>query len=151
MSPSLRALLTGIIDYAGLFPPANLPLDQAIRHYARYRTEPESWMLARFVCPAKRLVDMQAHRRDSPEALSLSVLGSDVDIIPARASVLLNNLFALRLCRNPERQAHVDTFEVRISATVFDDTPDGWFLTSVVQEMAEQVDTALAGQRLPLV
>ena len=55
MFASVRALLTGIIDYAGMFPPAKLPLDQAIRNYARYRTEPESWMLGRFICPAARL------------------------------------------------------------------------------------------------
>src|SRR5438034_269722 len=41
MSPSLRALLSGSVDYAGLFPPARLPLDQAIRNYARYRTDPQ--------------------------------------------------------------------------------------------------------------
>ena len=28
--PSVRAFLAGIIDYAGLFPPAKLPLDKAI-------------------------------------------------------------------------------------------------------------------------
>src|SRR5947209_20170462 len=58
MSPSLRALLSGIVDYAGLFPPARLPLEPAIRNYARYRTEPESWMLGRFVCPAGRLGEL---------------------------------------------------------------------------------------------
>src|SRR5262249_44972823 len=58
MNASLRALLTVIIDYAGLFPPAKLPLDEAIRNYARYRTEPESWMLGRFVCPAARLGEL---------------------------------------------------------------------------------------------
>src|SRR5262249_51270542 len=57
MHASLRALLAGVIDYAGLFPPAKLPLDQAVRNYARYRTEPESWMLGRFVCPAARLAE----------------------------------------------------------------------------------------------
>ena len=31
MTSSLRALLEGAVDYAGLFPPAKLPLDQAIR------------------------------------------------------------------------------------------------------------------------
>lgn len=51
MTRSLRALLTGIIDYAGLFPPAQLPLEQAVQNYARYRQAPESWMLARFICP----------------------------------------------------------------------------------------------------
>src|SRR5271155_5584079 len=59
MNASLRALLTGIVDYAGLFPPAKLPLDQAIRNYARYRTDPESWMLGRFICPASRLGELQ--------------------------------------------------------------------------------------------
>ena len=45
--PALHALVSSIIDYAGLFPPARLPLDTAIGNYARYRTEPEAWMLAR--------------------------------------------------------------------------------------------------------
>jgi hypothetical protein len=44
-------MFSGIVDYAGMFPPAQLSLEQAIRNYARYRTEPESWMLGRFVCP----------------------------------------------------------------------------------------------------
>jgi hypothetical protein len=60
MHASLRALLTGLIDYAGLFPPAELPLEEAIRNYARYRTEPESWMLGRFICPAGKLEELGA-------------------------------------------------------------------------------------------
>src|SRR5438552_3294700 len=54
MSPGLRALLAGVVDYAGLFPPARLPLDQAIRRYAEYRQGTDAWMLGRFVCPAAR-------------------------------------------------------------------------------------------------
>ena len=45
MNASLRALLTGVVDYAGLFPPARLPLDEAIRNYARYRQGSDAWML----------------------------------------------------------------------------------------------------------
>lgn len=58
MFASLRALLSGVIDYAGLFPPAQLSLDQSIRNYARYRREPENWMLGRFICPAVRLAEL---------------------------------------------------------------------------------------------
>jgi hypothetical protein len=58
MVASLRALLDGIIDYAGLFPPARLPLEQVVRNYLSYRRSPESWMLARFVCPAARLAEL---------------------------------------------------------------------------------------------
>ena len=64
MKASLRALLSGVIDYAGLFPPAKLPLDEAIRNYARYRAEPESWMLGRFICPASRLAELAPYRDD---------------------------------------------------------------------------------------
>ena len=31
-----RALLAGMVDYAGLFPPAELPLDDAVREYAAH-------------------------------------------------------------------------------------------------------------------
>jgi hypothetical protein len=58
---SLRALLTGLIDYAGLFPPARLSLDEAIRNYARYRREADAWMLGRFVVPASRLEDLEPY------------------------------------------------------------------------------------------
>jgi hypothetical protein len=52
---SLRALLTNLIDYAGLYPPAALPLDQVTANYERYLATPESWMLNRLVVPAARL------------------------------------------------------------------------------------------------
>src|SRR5262249_19703803 len=60
MFASVRALLTGIVDYAGMFPPAKLPLDEALRNYLRYRTEPDAWMLGRFICPAARLGELTA-------------------------------------------------------------------------------------------
>src|SRR5713101_2167456 len=78
MLPSLRAMLTGIIDYAGMFPPAKLPLDQAIRNYARYRTEPESWMLGRFICPAARLGELAPYFEElflAGPPLTISALG----------------------------------------------------------------------------
>lgn len=62
LTPSLHALLHELIDYAGLFPPARLPLDAALANYARYVAEPDRWMLARFVLPAARLAELdEAH------------------------------------------------------------------------------------------
>jgi len=48
-APALHALLEGFIDYAGLFPPAKLPLDQALANYSRYQKSDHSWMLRWFV------------------------------------------------------------------------------------------------------
>jgi len=58
--PPLRALLTGLIDYAGLFPPAKLPVAAAVENYARYIKGPHCWMLGRFICPVSRLEEFRA-------------------------------------------------------------------------------------------
>jgi hypothetical protein len=57
---SLRVLLTRIVDYAGLFPPAHLGMKEAVANYAAYLEGPHSWMLGRFVVPAARLDEFDA-------------------------------------------------------------------------------------------
>jgi hypothetical protein len=57
---ALRTLLTGLVDYAGLFPPADLPLAQAVENYASYRRGPHAWMLGRFVLPVSLLTEFAA-------------------------------------------------------------------------------------------
>lgn len=52
---ALATLLDGLVDYAGLFPPAALPMDAAVRNYAAYRAGAQRGMLARFVLPVARL------------------------------------------------------------------------------------------------
>lgn len=48
---SLRALLAHLIDYAGLYPPAALPLPAVLENYAAYLVSPDAWMLNRLVLP----------------------------------------------------------------------------------------------------
>ncbi|MGH7585200.1 MAG: hypothetical protein ACREMH_03040 [Gemmatimonadales bacterium] len=55
MRSSLRTLLAGLIDYAGLFPPAGLPMEQAVANYASYLRGEDRWALGRFIVPAGRL------------------------------------------------------------------------------------------------
>jgi hypothetical protein len=44
-------LLTQTIDYAGLFPPATLELEPALRNYSEYVRGPDAWMLGTFILP----------------------------------------------------------------------------------------------------
>jgi hypothetical protein len=55
---SLTTLLSGLIDYAGLFPPAKLSMQHAVEAYARARVGEHEWMLCRFICPAARLREL---------------------------------------------------------------------------------------------
>src|SRR5690606_19531676 len=53
-----RVLLSGIVDYAGLFPPAALTMWSAVQNYAAYRSGVDAWALGRFVAPAVRLHEL---------------------------------------------------------------------------------------------
>ncbi len=58
--PAVAALLEAGIDYAGLFPPAGLSLDETVENYARYRTGPDRRALGRLIVPATRLAEFVA-------------------------------------------------------------------------------------------
>ena len=70
LARSAKALLSGLIDYAGLFPPAALSMEEAVRNYARYREGEHAWMLGKFVVP-------QASAHEVPADFPKSVLGID--------------------------------------------------------------------------
>ena len=56
---SLQTLLAGAIDYAGLFPPAKLDMDTAVKNYAAYRRGHRAWALGRFIVPAGWLTEFE--------------------------------------------------------------------------------------------
>lgn len=55
---AFRAFHHKLIDYAGLFPPAKMPLMEAIREYAEDRVGAESWMLGKFIIQTAKLKDL---------------------------------------------------------------------------------------------
>ena len=55
MMDSLRAMLANVIDYAGLFPPAKLPLDQSVSNFVEYKQSHNAWMVGGFVCTVGHL------------------------------------------------------------------------------------------------
>lgn len=61
---SVRALLAEIVDYAGLFPPSQLSMSEAVINYATYKNSNYKWMLSRFVLPAARLDEFLESAQD---------------------------------------------------------------------------------------
>ena len=76
-----RALLTELIDDAGLFPPASLPMEEAVSQHVASRTGPHADLLGRFICPALRLPELAEHLDPLP-AWRLSVLIDGADPEP---------------------------------------------------------------------
>ncbi|MEO6590644.1 MAG: hypothetical protein ABIP06_15215 [Pyrinomonadaceae bacterium] len=81
---SVRALLAEIVDYAGLFPPSQLSMAEAVLNYATYKNSNYNWMLSRFVLPAARLDEFLESAndfisRDNGDVWRLAVLaGEDI-------------------------------------------------------------------------
>jgi len=83
-SEPIRILLSQIIDYAGLFPPSQATMSEAVLNFATYRNSNYGWMLGRFVVPAARLDEFRDVARDfvskdgDPWRLSV-VAGEDIN------------------------------------------------------------------------
>ncbi len=120
---SLRTLLGAVVDYAGLFPPARRPLGEALERYAHFRTEPEAWMLGRFVVPVARLDDLDDYAplfKDDPP-FRFAVLGTGGDDVAAFLDALEDDLGAL--ARFPLRhhdRVTADVLEVRLPPPLLD-------------------------------
>jgi len=113
-APSLRALLTDLIDYAGLFPPANLGMAEAVRNYQDYLSRNTAWMLGRFIVSASRLRELESELAGIGNASLWEVsclVGED-----AQAGLREIERFNHR---NANARAIVDTIEVRSTSLDF--------------------------------
>jgi hypothetical protein len=75
-----RALFSGLIDYAGLFPPTALALPEAVTNYRAYLGSPERWILSRFIATTAHLLEIgdDLLSRFSPEVpLEISLVSKD--------------------------------------------------------------------------
>lgn len=108
-SATLQTLLTGTIDYAGLFPPAALSMREAVARYADYRGAAEAWALGRFVVPLGRVEELVAAQRavgGQGQGWRLSVLLGDDHALDASRIRAFNAAHA--------RSALIDSAEVKV-------------------------------------
>jgi hypothetical protein len=118
MTQGLRTLLTGTIDYAGLFPPAKLSLQEALLNYQRDRHHPAGQhVLSRFVIPAFRLGELSPEWAACP--FIYAALGRGGDGLGEFTAGLAADLEAVDgFRRRPGTQGRVDVFEVRLPASL---------------------------------
>lgn len=123
MPPTLRAFLNGLVDYAGLFPPARLELDPALRLYARYRTSPDAWMLGRFIVPVGQLdaLDAYADLFAADPPFHFSVLAPAHEGAGASAAFLETVAAAQRWEDRHDGRVAADRFEVKLPAPMASD------------------------------
>ena len=119
MQASLERLMLGVIDYAGLFPPAKLSMHEAVESYCDYRSGPESWLISRFICPASRLMELEQElARVETECVPLSVVGtSGRDIGEFEAGLEKDVAEMNRFEDAAGPKCEIEAFEVRAPST----------------------------------
>jgi hypothetical protein len=111
---AIQALLAQSIDYAGLFPPADLDMSTALDNYVQYATGSASWALGRFIVPVSRLDEFEAglrripHRQAGSPWRIAALLGTDFE-----ADLQLLNDFGRR---HIDSGAIIDTVEVKTTS-----------------------------------
>ena len=73
VGPVLRTAFSHLIDYAGLFPPAKLSLDESLAEYAAAQRGGAAWMLGRFIVPASRLGELAKVHAAQPQPSPLEI------------------------------------------------------------------------------
>jgi hypothetical protein len=117
MMNSLKIFLSKVIDYAGLYPPASLPLEEAFANFVQYQQAEEAWMLSRFIIPAKRLEELPRFYG----SLAFSILGrggKDANEFLENLKLDIEDVRAFREMHGDD--AVVDMFEVALPASVLE-------------------------------
>jgi hypothetical protein len=116
---SIRALMQGIIDYAGLFPPASLDMLPTVTNYAAYREADVAWALGRLIVPVTRLGEFEAAAQEflprDPQATAwpLSVLATS----DLQADLTAIHAFNERHAVGTEQgTAEIDTIEIKAAS-----------------------------------
>ena len=110
----MRSIFAGIIDYAGLFPPASSSMEAAVIAYASYRTGPHRELLGRFVVTASRLEEMA----DAVASTDSAGGEGPWPLTVVMASNLPDEAAAVQRFRDqwPEQQFRIDSFEAKVAS-----------------------------------
>jgi hypothetical protein len=119
---SLSMLLDGLIDYAGLYPPASLPMPEMVAGWARGLDSDFNWMLGRLIVPVSRLDEFEAAASGlfpsgcDEDPWVISALISSGDDAPLQSQIDRILKFNDVHCHGGQGDAIIDVVELRGSS-----------------------------------
>lgn len=142
-SESLSRFLNKIVDYAGLFPPAELPFEQAVENYAEYRKSEFKWILSRFIIPAGLIPELKNYKDSfitKKDPFPLSLLGKKTATIED-FQIEIDRVLEQVQWANSELEGYVttDSFEIKLPLEVVE-SYDHDFLLELLNETATRFE-----------
>ncbi|MDG2094198.1 MAG: hypothetical protein P8J89_02885 [Phycisphaerales bacterium] len=131
VSGTLMSLLDGVIDYAGLFPPASCSMEEMVANFASGLGSEADWMIGRVIVPLSKLDAFEAAagsllpKEDHEDPWCLSVLVSPAGSDQLEKDIETLAQFNERHCEPDNGLALADVIELQgPSADAIDDALD---------------------------
>lgn len=120
VAASAGVLLRGLIDYAGLFPPASLAMAVAATNYESYLHAEFRWMLGRFIVPVARLGEFEEAVNRLPHAPGHADSRWSLSALPSAnlaADLALIREFTDRVAASSsQKTVSIDSLEIKIAS-----------------------------------
>lgn len=123
-------MLEGVIDYAGLFPPAKLPLSEAVDEFLGIVHGPNKWLVDRFACPVGKLPELAIELAEHPDEpfVPVAVIGTvQPDHKHWKHGLEHDAAVMTKFVQAAENHAEIQAYEVRL--------PDHAHVTEYVSEL----------------
>lgn len=135
------ALLSGLIDYAGLFPPESRDMRGAVAGYRDARAL-QSWMVHRFIVPEGRLEELAEYLEDEPEPWPLAVVFGEP--FGDWSKSIADDARSLEVVKLAMRDAaHFEIAELKLPAALIDDPAAAAKVASVRTSLGGLFETIL--------
>ena len=131
---AIKALCLEIVDYAGLFPPASLPLETVVTNYENYLCGDNRWMLSRLILPVSKLeqFEQQAAFNNSKQIWKISGLIPSVDAADNGFENAIQAISEFNSKHASPQRAIIDTVEVK--------TPTVELLNETIKRLPETIN-----------
>ncbi|MCB0331740.1 MAG: hypothetical protein KDD70_18855, partial [Bdellovibrionales bacterium] len=174
VTPTAKEFFSGLVDYAGLFPPAALSLGESIANYRQYLDRADSWILKRFILTTghfEKLNEALLAPFSDTKILDVSLVSRDLlhDLQVVREKIKLHNgrveIGAVETVLSLEtppseilagNEAALRNFERELNGkekiSLFYEVPlhDGWekSFSDLVRSIKEEQDHRIVGVKL---
>tara|TARA_R110002124_G_scaffold246052_2_gene411147 strand:- start:8597 stop:9589 length:993 start_codon:yes stop_codon:yes gene_type:complete len=136
---SIQPFLSQILDYAGLYPPASLPLNDAFGEYIKHYQSNEFWMLSKFVAGTNYLSDLveliNAYEESPKPFLITAVAAQSVSLQGFKQVVVATKKTITNAVNKSSKEIRVPSLEIKL--------PENLFKAADTTELQEAIEYAV--------
>jgi len=108
----IHSLTEHLFDYAGLFPPASLDIEKALKNYSTYQIHPYQKMLGKFILPIKKHDEYLSLTRNNQKRTPLSIILTPVQTLKNLSENLKVDCLKIGEIVKNSPSSSIDSFEM---------------------------------------